>query len=509
MTRGTCGCFAEARGLRCSRMSHVSVTSTALPARREGVTGGAARVATGAPSEPTPDADAALVSRRPVDNVAAVPARPLSGWGRHPWIDTRLRPSQDLLNASRDAVLFRGLGRAYGDAALPVQGEAGLVTATPPADRVLAFDPDAGVLRAEAGLSLGGIRQLFLPLGFMSPVRTGTRHVTLGGMVAADVHGKEHHVAGCFGAHVRELLMRTGDGELRRVSRTSHADLFAATLGGMGLTGHVLEVEVELERVPSPWIYSESERFHDLASVVDGLAEASADWPMTVAWIDTSVSGPRAGRGMVMRGRWAAADEAPSTQPLPHRSIAVPFTLPSGLVNGATIRLANAALWYKHGSSIKRGVGHPDPWFWPLDRLEQWNRGYGNRGFTQYQCVMPRSVELFREFLLRFQRGGGCSFVTVLKDCGPASEGLLSFPQAGTSLALDIPISPNVPALVRELNAMVIANGGRVYLAKDAFTTPEEFRAMYPRFDDWCVVRDRYDPQRRLRSAMSRRLFGD
>jgi decaprenylphospho-beta-D-ribofuranose 2-oxidase len=440
------------------------------------------------------------------DSDSGTPAS-LTGWGRHPVVQGRALEGEDLERISAPAILSRGLGRAYADAALPPEHAARPVAITPRADRILAWDPDTGVLRAEAGFSLGALREVFLPRGWFTPVSTGTRFVTLGGMVASDVHGKNHHVAGCIGRHVRAIRVRTGDGRLREASAEEHPDLFFATQGGMGLTGHVLEVELKLDRVPSPWILQESERFGSLAEVITALRDASAAWPMTMAWIDTSARGERAGRGIVIRGRWATPEEAPREAPRPKRSIAFPFDLPSGLMNPRTIGWANA-VWYRlHGRKMKRRIVHPEPFFWPLDGIEHWNRAFGKRGFTQYQCVLP-SAELYLPLLDIFQREGGCSFVTVFKDCGAEGQGHLSFPRPGTSLALDIPIAPDgrTERLCQALGEYVVGSGGRIYLAKDAFTSAEHFARMYPRLDEWREIRRRYDPERRLDSAQAQRL---
>ncbi len=436
------------------------------------------------------------------------PRERLTGWARHPAVEARTLRGEDLTRLSARAQLSRGLGRAYGDSALPPPGSDSPVAITPLADRILSFDEEHGVLRAEAGLSLATLREVFLPRGWFTPVSPGTRHVTLGGMVAADIHGKNHHVAGCFGRHVRALRVRTGDGEIREIGPDRERELFLATLGGMGLTGHVLEVEVQLERVPSPWIYEESERLPNLEAVIESLSAASAEWPMTVAWIDTSARGAKMGRGIVMRGRWARPDEAPSTPPRLKPSIRVPIDLPSGLVNPLTIRVLNTLFYLKHPRGVRTHVVHPEAYFWPLDILDEWNRGFGRRGFTQFQCVLPSSAKLYREVLERFQQMGGCSFVTVFKDCGEAGEGMLSFPQRGTSLAVDVPIRRDggTAKLCATLNDMVVANGGRVYLAKDAFATAEQFRQMYPRWEEWDEIRRRFDPQGRLRSAQGQRL---
>lgn len=432
----------------------------------------------------------------------------LTGWGRYPAIEGTTVRGEDLEGLSRAGQLSRGLGRAYGDSALPPRDDARPLVVTPLADRILSFDEGTGVLRAEAGLSLGALREILLPRRWFTPVSPGTRYVTLGGMVAADIHGKNHHVAGCFGRHVRALKIRTGDGMVREVGPDREPELFHATLGGMGLTGHILEVEVGLERLPSSWIYEESDRYPNLEAVIEALSDASANWPMTVSWIDTSARGAKMGRGVVMRGRWAEPEEAPADSPKAQGGFPVPFDLPSGLVNPFTIRILNTLFYLKHPRRTRKHIVHPETYYWPLDFLFEWNRGYGKRGFTQFQCVLPTDAKLFRELLETFQAKGGCSFVTVFKDCGEQGDGLLSFPKRGTSLALDIPMRKDgsTQVLVSTLIDMVVANGGRVYLAKDAVATQEQFRKMYPRWEEWLEIKRRYDPEGRLRSAQGQRL---
>jgi FAD/FMN-containing dehydrogenase len=416
----------------------------------------------------------------------------LSGWGRHPFQATELVQDEELERGSQSARLSRGLGRAYGDAALPAAAE-DQVLSTTLATRILHFDAESGVLRAEAGLSLGDLYRVFLPRGFFTP----------------DIHGKNHHLAGTFGRHVRALKMRVGDGRVLACSRTEHADLFFATLGGMGLTGHVLEVEVTLERVESPWIYEESERWESLEDVFAGLRSASATWPMTVAWIDTSSRGPRMGRGIVMRGRWATAEEAPAKAPRKNPQLRVPFDFPSGLVNPATISVMNRLWHVKHPNRLVKRFVAPESFFWILDSVNEWNRVFGRRGFMQYQCVLPSSAEIFRGFLARFQELGACSFVTVLKDCGEQGEGMLSFPKLGSTIAVDIPLHSHEHGLrmTAAFNEYVLSHGGRVYLAKDAFTTREHLAAMYPRLAEFQAVRKKYDPEQRLRSALDLRCL--
>jgi len=333
--------------------------------------------------------------------------------------------------------------------------------------------------------------------------------MTLGGMVAADVHGASHHVDGCFGAHVTGLRMRVADGRILDCGPDEESELFWATVGGMGLTGHILEVEFRMKTIPSPWLWVETQRMPDIDAFMEGLKAAAREWPQTKGWIDCLKSGRSLGRGVLMRGRWAQPGEAPARPPAQRPRPTVPFELPFTLVNPMTVRAFNSL--YYHLPRRARALEHPDSFFYPLDVVENWNRLYGPRGFTQYQCVLPAAAGTgaARRFLELLTRRGGASMLCVIKDCGPEGRGLLSFPKAGISIALDIPVTDDTQGLVDALNEAVIAEGGRVYLAKDAFTRAEHFRAMEPRLAAWTAVRRRWDPEGRIRSAQSVRLFGD
>jgi FAD/FMN-containing dehydrogenase len=407
-------------------------------------------------------------------------------------------------------VLSRGLGRSYGDSSLPPAGGHRLAT-TRLADRLLAFDPHSGLLRAEAGLSLYELNRLFLPRGWFTPVSPGTQFVTLGGMVAADVHGKNHHRAGCFGEHVRSLRVRVADGRILECSELVGQDLFLATLGGMGLTGHIFEVEFRMERVASPWIWAESERIPDLDGFLDRLQETAREWPYTVGWIDCLRRGSGMGRGILLKGRWASPAECPADLPRAKRRVRVPFPLPGWALSRPTVKAFNGLYYWKHFRPVRQGVMSPQAFFYPLDAVTDWNLLYGRRGFTQYQCVLPEATarDSARRFLELLTACGGASFLCVIKDCGPEGRGLLSFPMRGISIALDIPITAGTQALIDSLNELVIREGGRIYLAKDAFTRPEHFRAMEPRLETWNSIRKAWDPAGRLRSAQSVRLLGD
>lgn len=444
-------------------------------------------------------------------NVSAGVPSTLSGWGRYPLVRGCELRSEDLHRITAGAILTRGLGRSYGDASLP-PADHHVVAASTLADRLLAFDVETGTLRAEAGCSLRQLIRIFLPRGWFTPVTPGTQYVTLGGMVAADVHGKTHHRLGSFGEHVTAVKLRVADGRVLECSDAHEPELFRATLGGMGLTGHILEVEFRLRRVASPWIWGESERMPDLDSLIAGLKRASSTWPHTVCWMDGLSRGPARGRGIVMRGRWAEPAEAPRRCPRQKRTIAVPFVLPNWILNRPAVAAFNAAYYWKHGAGIRRGIVHPETFFYPLDAIRHWNRVYGRRGFTQYQCVLPVSGPdpALHRFLDVIAAHGPLPFLCVVKDCGAEGKGMLSFPRPGISFALDFPMQPGrTQRLVDALNEFVIAAGGRVYLAKDALTRAEHYRAMDPRLPAWQAVRRQWDPHAKLRSAQSVRLFGD
>ncbi|MEE8522770.1 MAG: FAD-binding oxidoreductase [Thermoanaerobaculia bacterium] len=434
----------------------------------------------------------------------------LAGWGRLP-VPGREVVSEDFESITRGMTLSRGLGRSYGDSSLPPPGRT-VVAGSRLADRILAFDSETGILRAEAGLSLGELSRVFLPRGWASPVYTGTQYVTLGGMAAADVHGKNQHVDGSFGDHVQRLRMRLADDRVLWCSPEEHPDLFFASLGGMGLTGHLLEVEVALSSIPSPWILAESERIPDLDSFLEGLSLAAAEWPFTVGWIDCLTTGRHMGRGILHRGRWAAPGEAPARPPPEKRRLTVPIDFPGWMLDRWSVRMFNALYYRKQLRRQRRAIVDPESFFHPLDVLRDWNRIYGSRGFTQYQCVIPKAagIEGVRRFFDLLTGIGAASLLSVMKDFGREGRGMLSFPMPGTTINLDLPVRAGTQEIVDRFNECVIDLGGRIYLAKDAFTRQRHFRAMEgERLDKWLRVRARWDPDGLLASAQSARILGD
>ncbi len=433
----------------------------------------------------------------------------LTAWGRLP-MPGQERIGEDLEALTRGAVLSRGLGRSYGDSSLPAAAGDDVVC-TRLGNRILAFDEQSGVMRAEAGLCLADVIRLFLRRGWFPPVTPGTKFVTLGGMVASDVHGKNHHREGCFGAHVRGLRMRLADDSVVDCSPTENADLFYGTLGGMGLLGHVLEVTFVLHKIPSGWLWVDSERVPNIDRYLEGLTRAAPLSPLTMGWIDCLSRGKSLGRGILMAGRWATPDETRGA-PLPvKRDRTLPFALPNWALNPLTAKAFNQAYYWRHLSQKASGLVPFEPFFYPLDAILHWNRAYGARGFTQYQCVLPRAAGpgAVRELLALVAKLGAASPLCVIKDCGPQGRGVLSFPLEGTSVAIDMAVTGEIQRIVDSLNELVIAAGGRVYLTKDRFTRPEHFRAMEPRLPAFLALREKWDPKRRLRSAQSKRLFGD
>lgn len=432
----------------------------------------------------------------------------IGGWGRQ-FVPGHELQVDDLEHAPR--VLFRGLGRSYGDSSLPPPTNP-LVVTTTRANRIAKFDTSTGLFRAEAGLSLRDLNRLSLPRGWFVPVTPGTQFVTLGGAVAADVHGKSHHVDGCFGAHVSRLKLHVADGRVVECGPDLERDLFLATVGGMGLTGQILEVELGMRRIPTAWIWQETERVPDIDAYIEALKRSAKDWPMTFGWIDCLTRGKHMGRGILTRGRWAQPHEAPSGMPKEPLAIRFPFLAPELLLSRLTVQAFNTSYYRSHVRELTQGLVDPFTFFYPLDAIHDWNLMYGKRGMTQYQCVLPEEAGpgAARRFLEVLTQHGGASFLCVIKDCGPESAAYLSFPRRGISVALDIAVRDGTQALVDALNEHVLKEGGRIYLAKDSFTRPEHFREMekkrLPRFLE---AREKWDPNRRFRSAQSVRLLGD
>jgi len=443
-------------------------------------------------------------------SAAGRPAR-LSGWGRYPVAECRLahaaRPADALtLSAGADSLIARGCGRSYGDSSL----NADLTVATGAMDRLIAFDGENGLLTCEAGLCLADLIDILLSRGWLSPVTPGTRFVTVGGMIAADVHGKNHHGAGSFCDHLDWLDLALPDGRVERCSATCNADLFAATCGGMGLTGIILRAAFRMKRVASSRIRQRTIRARNLDAAIDAF-EASLAWTYSVAWVDCLASGSALGRSVIFLGEHAEPDDLPAdtrSDPFrrPRRKLRkVPLDAPSFALGPLSVRLFNGV--YYRAQRPGDGLVDLEPYFYPLDAIGDWNRIYGRRGFVQYQCVLP--METSRSGMARLleaiSAAGAGSFLAVLKRMGSQSFGLLSFPMPGYTLALDFPVSKANFSLLERLDAIVAECGGRLYLAKDARAAAPAFDAGYPRLAEFRDVRRRWDLGR-FSSLQSKRL---
>jgi FAD/FMN-containing dehydrogenase len=399
-------------------------------------------------------------------------------------------------------VLARGLGRSYGDAA--VNGDGAVVLGERLA-RLLAFDENTGVLSCEAGVSFDDLIRTFLPRGWLPVVLPGTRFVTLGGAVAADVHGKNQHVDGTFGRHVEAIELVRPDGARVRASRDVEPELFRATLGGMGLTGIVLAVTFRMQRVTSDAVDVNYTRARDLDAAFESL-ERDARARYSVAWIDALARGRALGRSVVMAGDHARGTGPPSNA-APRTPLPVPFNAPSWLLGRWSVAAFNA-LYYRIQRRPRRRVPL-EAFFHPLDHLGNWNRLYGRGGFFQYQALLPtaNARQGVRELLEATSSSGFGSFLSVLKRCDGEPEGMLSFCRTGYTLALDLPNrGDSVRTLARDLDAIVLRHGGRVYLAKDALLDRQTFDAMVPEAEAFRDFRARSDPNRRLGSDLGRRL---
>ncbi|MEU3103504.1 FAD-binding oxidoreductase [Streptomyces griseoflavus] len=442
----------------------------------------------------------------------------VTGWGRTAPTTARLvrpRTYEEAALAVRECGarggIPRGLGRAYGDAA---QNAGGAVLDMTGLDRVHAIDADGGTVLCDAGVSLHRLMEVLLPLGWFVPVTPGTRYVTVGGAIGADIHGKNHHVSGSFSRHVLSLELLTADGEVR--TAVPGTPLFEATAGGMGLTGVILTATIRLQPVETSLMSVDTERADDLDDLMARLADTDHRYRYSVAWIDLLARGRATGRAVLTRGDHAPLDALPRgtrarRDPLSFRTSrlpAAPSFVPEGLLSRTTVGLFNE-LWYRKAPRSRTGQLQRIPaFFHPLDGVPHWNRVYGRGGFVQYQFVVGHDREdALRRIVHRISERRCPSFLAVLKRFGDADPGWLSFPLPGWTLALDIPAAlPGLGGFLDELDEEVADAGGRVYLAKDSRLRPELLAAMYPRLGDFRALRAELDPRGVFTSDLSRRL---
>jgi decaprenylphospho-beta-D-ribofuranose 2-oxidase len=439
----------------------------------------------------------------------------LEGWGRYPRHESAVVPLSipaevSAAMRSPEGLIARGNGRAYGDAAMG--GNATLLARG--LNRMKAFDPETGFLRVEAGVLLSDILETFVPRGFFPPVVPGTKLVTVGGMIASDVHGKNHHRDGGFGAGLQEIKLVLPGGELVTCSPTLEPDLFRATIGGMGLTGIIIEATFTLRPIETAWIVQNTVVAPDLAGALAAL-DATDEATYSVAWIDCVARGAALGRSLIFAGEHAthadleALDPRREKLPLAKASrLGVPVDLPVWTLNRASVAAFNE-LYFRRGAmnGKDRALVHWNPYFFPLDGVDRWNRIYGRRGFLQHQCVIPteKGLSALSEILERFTRSGKASFLAVLKKLGKGS-GPLSFPMEGYTLALDVKVSEAIFPLLDEIDRIVVEAGGRLYLAKDARQSRDTFEAGYPERDRFASARRAIGAEGRMVSRLSERL---
>jgi decaprenylphospho-beta-D-ribofuranose 2-oxidase len=454
---------------------------------------------------------------------SAEPPEIVSGWGRNPTsVSTVVRPTDpdELAMAAKAAgprgAIARGLGRAYGDSAM---NAGGLVVESTAVSGLLELDNTAGTARVLAGTSLGDLLRQIVPQGWFVPVTPGTRNVTIGGAIASDVHGKDHHATGSFGAHVLSMVLALPDGTRRTLTPGHDPEDFWATCGGMGLTGTVIEATIDLHPIETSLLKVDTDRVPDLDTLLALLIEGGKHHRYSVAWVDFLARGRSLGRSVLTQGDFATLDDLPSRgrkaratrEPLAYGHLPplpAPGIVPNGLLNRASITAFNE-FWYRRHPRLRRDeLQSIGTFFYPLDGVAGWNRMYGPRGFLQWQIMVPFGAEdVLRESIEALSDHRAPSFLAVLKYFGEADPGPLSFPGPGWTLALDVPTTDaDLGPLFDRLDERVIEVGGRAYLAKDSRLRPELLPMMYPRLDEWRAVRDRLDPDRRLNSDLARRL---
>jgi decaprenylphospho-beta-D-ribofuranose 2-oxidase len=442
----------------------------------------------------------------------------LTGWGRTaPSVATVLSTrdpeeiAKAVANAGDRGVIARGLGRSYGDNA---QNGGGLVIDMTPLNTIHSINADTRLADVDAGVSLDQLMNAALPFGLWVPVLPGTRQVTVGGAIACDIHGKNHHSAGSFGNHVRAMELLTADGQIRHLAPDGEdSELFWATVGGNGLTGIILRATIAMTPTETAYFIADGDVTANLDETIAFHSDGSeANYTYSSAWFDTISAPPKLGRAAVSRGSLATLDQLPKKlkrNPLKFDApqlMTVPDIFPNGLMNKLTLSTIGE-LYYRRGGHYRGKIQNLTQFYHPLDLIGEWNRGYGPAGFCQYQFLVPLpAVEEFKQIVRDIQASGHYSGLNVFKLFGPGNQAPLSFPMAGWNVCVDFPIKPGLGALLNELDRRVLAFGGRLYTGKDSRTTAETFHAMYPRIDEWIAVRRKVDPIGVFASDMARRL---
>jgi len=440
-------------------------------------------------------------------------SKEISNWGHYPKIEVEENSfsSQNQLKSiliNQKSLIARGLGRCYGDASLSNEE----IVSTLKFDKILEFDDQSGVFEAQSGISFEAILETIIPKGWFLPVTPGTKYITLGGAIASDIHGKNHHAEGSFSRHVIEISLAGMDGNLIKCSPNHLEDLFWATCGGMGLTGIIQTVKFQLKKIETSFIRQIQVKAKNLEHIIE-LFEKYQGYTYSMAWIDCLKGGNGFGRSVMMAGEHALLSELDSKQKMNPLSIAskpklmIPFNFPDFALNTLSVKAFNFLYYTKHPSKIKESIIPYNPFFYPLDSILNWNRMYGKKGFVQYQFVLPleQSHRGLVEILNRIRKKGMGSFLAVLKLFGD-QDNLISFPMKGYTLALDFPIQKGLFPFLDELDQVVLDHGGRIYLTKDARMKSEIFWNSYPKAKEFKDILSKYNPHSQFNSLQSKRL---
>jgi decaprenylphospho-beta-D-ribofuranose 2-oxidase len=453
-------------------------------------------------------------------DVPTTPKR-LTGWARTapsvaqvlstPEADVIAKAVAQVADSGGRGVIARGLGRSYGDNA---QNGGGLVVDMTPLNKIHSMDSGTHLVDVDAGVNLDQLMRAGLPLGLWVPVLPGTRQVTIGGAIACDIHGKNHHSAGSFGNHVRSMDLLTADGDIRQLTPDGpEAELFWATVGGNGLTGIILRATIEMTPTETAYFIADGDVTAGLDETIAFHSNGSEDdYTYSSAWFDAISAPPKLGRAAISRGSLATLDQLPKKlrrNPLKFDApqlLTFPDIFPNGLMNKYSFT-AVGELWYRKSGTYRGKAQNLTQFYHPLDMFGEWNRAYGSAGFGQYQFVVPtEAIEAFKGIMYDIQESGHYSFLNVFKLFGPGNEAPLSFPIPGWNVCVDFPIKPGLNEFLNELDGRVLEFGGRLYTAKDNRVQAKTFHAMYPRIDEWIAVRRKVDPNGVFASDMARRL---
>lgn len=437
----------------------------------------------------------------------------ISNWGNYPKIEAEyisfstVNKAIDIIK-NNSKLIPRGLGRCYGDSALSET-----IINTLKFNRILDFNEETGILTCECGVSIEDIIETFMPKGWCMPVTPGTKYVTIGGAIASDVHGKNHHVAGSISNHIITMDILTPEGEIITCSKDNNEDLFWSSCGGMGLTGLILSASFKLKKIETSYIKQQIVKARNIDHIID-IFEESREYPYSVAWIDCLAKGQKMGRSLMIRGHNATLEDIKNTpyaknplQVIKKKKLNIPVNFPNLALNNLSVKAFNFLYYNKQFNSFQENIVDYDKFFYPLDGINNWNRIYGKRGFTQYQFVlgMDKSRDGMKRMLTEISKSGEGSFLAVLKLFGPQDD-LISFPKEGYFLALDFPIKEKVFKLLDKLDNIALEHDGRLYLTKDARMSKRMFQKSYDNFETFKNLKEKFDPQSKFKSLQSERI---